>query len=323
MRKWKGDPLMTAQDLSRKSGEYRKRAFIAEVEALKKESACSAEALDAYAERALNGGFKPLTREEQAKAKAAAERAAREAGKAARDRVLILAGYDPMLPLNPAVEADLRSRQHLAGNPARGYPTASPLAAGDPPPLVDSCSPPCDPGNWATEPAPPDMKIPCCQAHCKDNPEVLQCERLEPNAQCCAPWHYIKVEESALFCTYTGYCCDPGDPQSPCCTDPETGQRCSQMCSKTECSRSYVISNDYDWVCGAVRTESLWAPGTVSGTCWNCGPTSCRPCVISGYTKCPGGGDCDYGDVVGMEWSKKSEMTIPCVLRMLTCEIKC
>jgi hypothetical protein len=90
MRKWKGDPLMTAQDLSRKSGEYRRRAFVAEVEALKKESACSATALDAYAERALNGGLKPKTAEER-------EAEADKAGKAARDRVLILAGYDPLL----------------------------------------------------------------------------------------------------------------------------------------------------------------------------------------------------------------------------------
>jgi hypothetical protein len=130
MRKWKGDPLMTAQDLSRKSGEYRRRAFIAEVEALKKESACSAEALSAYAERALNGGLKRKTAQES-------EAEAHKAGKAARDRVLTLAGYDPLLP-DLFLPADIRIRAKSAYETAgtrvlnplmyRGDPIASPLA---------------------------------------------------------------------------------------------------------------------------------------------------------------------------------------------------
>jgi hypothetical protein len=126
MSKWKGDPLMTAQDLSRKSGEYRRRAFVAEVEALKKESACVATTLDAYAERALNGGFKPKTAQEN-------ETEARLRAKGARDRVLLLASYDPFLvarghgaSLDITVPRDIRPRAQP------GLSSECPLLGGSP-----------------------------------------------------------------------------------------------------------------------------------------------------------------------------------------------
>jgi hypothetical protein len=214
-------------------------------------------------------------------------------------------------------------RAYLGASPAAGDPTATPRA-GDPPPPVDSCEPPCDPGNWQTDPPPPDMEISCCGRHCKDDPNVRECERLREHAQCCQPWFYIVVSESPLSCSYSGYCCDPEDPQSPCCTDPLTNERCDIPCSKTICSRSFNIWQESGWVCGYPHNQSAWVPTQVEGTCWNCGPDSCESCLLRGYTSCPGGGGgCNYLNPTDMTWSSRSQLPSPCLLRTLTCESTC
>jgi len=213
-------------------------------------------------------------------------------------------------------------RAYLGASPAAGDPTATPRA-GDPPPPVDSCEPPCDPGNWQTDPPPPDMEISCCGRHCKDDPNVRECERLREHAQCCQPWFYIVVSESPLSCSYSGYCCDPEDPQSPCCTDPLTNERCDIPCSKTICSRSYNIWQESGWVCGYPDNQSAWVPTQVEGTCWNCGPDSCVSCLTRGYTSCPSGGGCSYLNPTAMTWSSRSPLASPCLLRTLTCESTC
>jgi hypothetical protein len=210
-------------------------------------------------------------------------------------------------------------RAYLGASPAAGDPTASPLSdAGVPP--ADQCFLPCNPPSWEKDrgPPPPEVvQIACCDQRCNNGVRI--CTSPDPNRPdlCCRDWWWIEVYEWTGDCWYDTEhpCCDPQDPNSPCCTHPETGERCPFTCPRTVCRYSYSVEQHNTKVCADILPEYVRLPMTVSGDCWLCGALSCSFCVSPPggvWTKCPGGGNCDYGRDWQFLYSVKSDKPVPC-----------
>jgi hypothetical protein len=217
-------------------------------------------------------------------------------------------------------------RAYLGASPAAGDPTATPFSDGGVPP-ADQCFLPCNPPSWAKDrgPPPPEVvQIACCDQRCNNGVRI--CTSPDPNRPdlCCRDWWWIEVHDwSSSNCWYDTEhpCCDPQDPNSLCCTHPETGERCPFTCPRTVCHYEYSVIQHNTKVCADILPAHVRLPMTVSGDCWLCGAWSCSFCVSPPggvWTNCPGGGSCNYGPDGEFSYSVKSDKPVPCATVVCT-----